>query len=54
VSKADNADPVEVETKLAELRAKGLQPFALSIIDEESIKRVQSILNAIADDKRVS
>lgn len=54
VSKADNADPAEVETKLAELRAKGLQPFALSIIDEESIKRVQSILNAIADDKRVS
>jgi len=51
LSKADLADKKEIEKKLDELKKIGREAIPISIIDDESIKRVEEILREIIKQK---
>jgi GTP-binding protein len=51
LTKADVVDPKELKEKMAKLKKIDPKVIAISIIDEDSIKKVQKILNGIQEKK---
>jgi len=52
LSKSDTISPKEVDEKLQKLQRENTQVWALTILDDESIKQVKTILNKVQEDKQ--
>lgn len=51
LTKTDSITPEEVKEKIKVLKKSGLKPFAISVLEPDSLQEVKKILNEIKDEK---